>query len=378
VASGLLAGFSTRLRRRAGRRRLAVLDTHFPWRLSGFRFHEFDEIRRQRPDTVFFSLFEMGEPFDAEVHPIADFPRLAPELGITDAYLVFLNFALGTLGLTGHPDATECAGWRDDISLWPTLRENRIRAHVTLYPGGGLLPGTPPALLRSVAARAATIFTNVAEVEAAIPEAVFSYATTATEFYRYRTRPVDPTCTLIFAADDRPRKGLSTLIEAYNLLDDGFNLHIVGPHERHLGHLTNSRYQAHGWLSPDALRELYWQSDAFVSPVTTDAIDGSDGDPGMVDGFPTATAADAVSAGCALVSCNPRGDDRILRPDIDYLLIPENDVPALVQALQRMRNDPAFRQTLGRNGSERIGAMSGVQMGVAEKRSIMGLARAKR
>ena len=247
------AAVRTRIRRARGHRRLAVLDTHFPWRLSGFRFHEFDEIRRQRPDTVFFSLFGMSEPFDADVYPLADFPRLAPELGITDVYLVFLNFALGILGLTGHPDADSCAGWRDDISLRSALEANGIRVHVTLYPGGGLLPDTPPALLRAVAEHSATVFTNVGEVEAALPQAVYSHAVTATEFYTFRDRKPRDSMTLMFAADDRPRKGLSTLIEAFNRLDDSFDLHIVGPHARHLGRITNPRFTAHGWLDIESL-----------------------------------------------------------------------------------------------------------------------------
>jgi hypothetical protein len=127
-------------RRLLGRRRLAVLDTHFPWRLSGFRFHEFSEIHRQRPDTVFFSLYRMTEPFSAPVHRLAEFPRLAPRLGITDVYFVFLNFTVGLLGLSDHPDAHSVLGVRRDISLDQAFHDCGMRVHVTIYPGGGSCP----------------------------------------------------------------------------------------------------------------------------------------------------------------------------------------------------------------------------------------------
>jgi hypothetical protein len=83
-------------------RRLAIIDTHFPWRISGFRFFEFRKMLRRRPDTVFFSLYTSDEPFDVPVHPLADVPVLAPALGVTDVYGVFLNFTVGVLGMTGQ------------------------------------------------------------------------------------------------------------------------------------------------------------------------------------------------------------------------------------------------------------------------------------
>ncbi|THG58948.1 glycosyl transferase family 1 [Bacillus sp. HUB-I-004] len=35
-------------------RRLAVIDTKFPWKLSGFRYWENYQIYKERPDTLFF------------------------------------------------------------------------------------------------------------------------------------------------------------------------------------------------------------------------------------------------------------------------------------------------------------------------------------
>lgn len=359
----------------AGRRRLAVVDTHFPWRLSGFRFHEFSEIRRQRPDTVFFSLFEMSEEFESPVYALADFPRLAPALGVTDVYFVFLNFAVGLLGLAGDDAAAACPGVRPDISVRPTLRRFDIRSHVTLYPGGGLLPHTPPALLTKVAAAVDTVFTNAAEVENAVPGALLSPVVTDVEFYTPAAAADSPgPHRLVFAADDRPRKGLLTLIGALNLLPDDFHLDIVGPHRRHLGELregTNWTY--HGWLTPERLREVYRRAGVFVSPVSTDRPDEPDGEPGMVDGFPTTCARDAMATGCCLVSANPRGERRVFRPGVDYIEIPERDPEALAKVLLDLRDDPALYRRIAPSGSARVRERVSVRATVETKLQAMGL-----
>jgi hypothetical protein len=120
-----------------GRRRLAVVDSHFPWVISGFRYHEAEEILRRRPDTLFFSLHRLTDAFPAEVHPLAIFPTVAPAAGVTDVHVVFLNFAASILGIEGRPDIPSVPGARRDISLRGTLQQWGIRTHTTLYPGVG-------------------------------------------------------------------------------------------------------------------------------------------------------------------------------------------------------------------------------------------------
>jgi glycosyltransferase involved in cell wall biosynthesis len=360
------------LRRLTGRRRLAVIDTHFPWRLSGFRFHEFSEIQRQRPDTAFFSLYRMTEPFPVPVHALADFPLLAPRLGITDVYFVFLNFAVGILGMTDHVDALSL-GARRDIFLGDVFRHCGMRVHVTLYPGGGLLPDTPPRLLRAVSERADTVFTNVAEVTETVPGARFSHAVTATRFYTERPRPEREELRLVFAADDRPRKGLATLIDAFNELDDGFHLDIVGPHQRHLSRITNPRYTWHGWLSPEALRDVYWNADVFVSPVTRDTGGDENSELGTLDGFPTSTAVDAMATGICLVTSNPRREQRVVRTGEHFVEVPERDPLALAGALRELRADPVRRRQVAVSGMRRIRETMAVERGVAEKLEAMRL-----
>lgn len=351
--------FAARIRGRAHRlakgRRLAVVDTHLPWAISGFRYREFAEMARQRPDLVGFSLWGIDEEFDAPVHPLARFPELAPALGVTDVYLVFLNWAASVLGLSHAAAHAGVGGLRHDVSLWPWLQRHRIRVHACVYPGGGLVPATPAWLLRLVASRCDTVFTNVAEVEDAVGSALFTPVSCDTGFYRYAERSTDGPLNLVFAAADRPRKGLSTLIDAFNGLadDDRFHLHLVGPHDAHLPLLHNPRFTHHGWLEPDALRGVYEQCHVFVSPVTRDDHDAGEG-VGMVDGFPTTAATDAMSTGAALVSSNPRGEHRVFSPGVHYAEIPERDPDALGAVLRSFADDRDAPARMARRGADRV------------------------
>src|SRR3954454_7368876 len=124
-------------RRRVRGPRLAYLDSHFPWQRSGFRYADALALHEQRPDTVFFSMYEMRDPFPAPVLPLARFPRLAPSLGITDVYGVFLGFMAGVLGL--RRDRVGQPGPIEGLDLSAVLQREGIRSHVGLLPGGGFV-----------------------------------------------------------------------------------------------------------------------------------------------------------------------------------------------------------------------------------------------
>jgi glycosyltransferase involved in cell wall biosynthesis len=356
-------------RRRLGGRRLAVVDTHFPWQISGFRYQECLEIHALRPDTLFFSLHELTDPFPARIHPLSSFPRVSARAGITDVYLVFLNLAIAFLGLGRHPAAAEIEGI-PRVSLRRVIDAMGLRVHVQLYPGGGLLPSVPPAILRAVAGRCATVFTNVSEVERAVPSATFVPMLVGTDAYPFRPRRPADELRLVFVGDNRPRKGLATLIDAFNRLPDGFRLDIVGPNEAHLPRLTNPRHQAHGWLGPRELLELYRDCDVFVSPSTVEVEDELA--MGMIDGFPTTAAAEAMSSGCALVSSNPRGEFRALRPGKEYVDVPDRDADALVRVLEELKEDREWLARLAERGAARVREFS-TEVVVATKLAEMGL-----
>ena len=185
--------------RRPGRRRLAVLDTHLPWRISGFRDAEFRELVRRRPDSLAFTLHRTTDPFPTPVHELADFPALAARAGVTDVYLVFLNFACDVLGLADEARAAGVGGLRRDLSLAPELHRYGIRVHATLHPGGGLLPDTPVELLRAVQARTATLFSYDQRVLDLLPGAISCPVPLDVACFAPAPRPHDGVVRLVFA-----------------------------------------------------------------------------------------------------------------------------------------------------------------------------------
>ena len=355
-------------------RRLALLDSHFPLWLSGFRYHEAAELLARRPDTVFFSAARTGESWDRPVYPLSDFARLADELNVTDAYCVFLNFAVSILGLSGHPGAATCGGIPRDLGVSRVLAERKIRMHMTMYPGGGLVTDTDPELMRAVAARCATVFTNTAEAVAAVPEAIRIAGPMATELYEFRARERREPFRFVFAADHRPRKGLDTALAAFAQLDERFHMHVVGPHEPFVRHIPAERLTYHGVLKPAELRGVYWGCDAFVSPVRPEGPEGQPGEVGLVDGFPTTTACEALASGCALVSSNPRSEHWIVEPDVHFLEFPVQDADALAAALRRLEADRDLRDGLAERGAARIREVMDVRRVVDAKLQAMDLA----
>lgn len=354
-------------------RRLAILDTRFPLPLSGFRWHEAIAMLELRPDTAFFALEPTDEPWPRPVYRVDEFAGLVDALGITDVYSVFLNATLGFLGLHGKPGARGVVAVPAAASVADVLRTRGLRLHAVLYPGGGLIPGTSPEVLRGVAERSATVFSNVPEVLDAVPSARRSAVPTATDFYAFRPRERAGTFSVVFAAADNPRKGLDTVASALALLDERFHLHVVGPHERHLHLLPAGRFTYHGWLAPAELREVYWTADAFASPVRPEAEGAAVGEEGLIDGFPTTAAADALASGCCLVSANPRGEHWLLEPDRHYLEIPGRDPEALAKALRRLAADRDVRDRLAAAGAARVRERMDVQTVAAEKLAAMGL-----
>jgi glycosyltransferase involved in cell wall biosynthesis len=354
-------------------RRLAVLDTHFPLWLSGFRYHEAAELLERRPDTVFFSMARTGESWPRPVYPLSDFGRLADELGVTDVYMVFLNFAVSVLGLQAHPGTATCGGIPADMGVSRVLEENGIRVHMTMYPGGGLVTDTDPELMRAVAARCTTVFTNTAEAVAAVPEAIRVAGPMATDLYGFRPRERRTPFRFVFAADHRPRKGLDTALAALAQLDDRFHMHVVGPHEPFVRHVPPDRLTYHGVLKPADLRGVYWACDAFVSPVRPEGPDGQPGEIGLVDGFPTTTACEALASGCALVSSNPRSEHWIVEPGEHFIEFPVQDADALADALRRLEADRDLRDRLAEQGAARIREVMDVRRVVDAKLRAMEL-----
>ena len=362
------------LRRRLRGRRLAYLDNVFPWTRSGFRYHEALTIHELLPDTLFFSLWDMTDPFPAPVHSLADFPLLAPAAGVTDAYGVFQLFLEGICGMRRAVDDGPYAFEGLDVS--PTLARSRIRLHGSIYPGGGLVP-SPEGLARTreLADRLDSTFSYVPEVLAEVPDATpVPQAFTATSFYaptsaRWRA-PRPFVC--LFAADSPPRKELDVALAAFRGLDpNAFHLHVVGPHLHRRGELPERLATFHGWLAPPELRALHRDVHAFLSPVSAEAPGPSGSFLGVTDGFPTQAAADAMSSGCLLVSANPAADHRVLTPGEQYRDCPP-DPARLCTALHELAGDMGTAERIAAAGSARVRGRMDVRRGVIAKLAHMG------
>jgi len=360
---------------RRGRRRLAYLDNTFPWARSGFRYHEAQAILELAPDTMFFSSWEMTDAFGAPVYPITAFPRLAARHGITDAYGVFQLFlegVAGTLARFAPGDLTHPFAGPD---LSQSLRRLRIRLHGSIYPGGGFVP-TPEGYrrLRALSTEMTTILSYVPEVLEHVPDAVaVDQAFTEVDFYapsaeRWRT-PEPIVC--LFAADAPPRKGIDVVLAAFRDLDpDRFQLHVVGPHTDRQNELPAAIATFHGWLSAEELRALHRTVHAFLSPVRVETA--GPGYQGVTDGFPTQTAADAMSSGCLLLSCNPAADRRVLDPGVHYLELP----PAPERwrkELEQLAADPGRAHRIADAGSARVRERMDIRAGTARKLTAIGV-----
>jgi glycosyltransferase involved in cell wall biosynthesis len=367
---GLRRGRSA-LRRRP---RLAYIDSHFPWQRSGFRYADALAIFEARPDTVFFSMYEMRDTFPVPVLPLADFPSFALSLGITDVYGVFLGFMAGVLGLREEREGE--LGPIEGIDLSEVLRYAGIRAHVGLYPGGGFVTSEAGLMdARRVVAAADRVFSwapavldhveGVSPIDPAIIDTTFYEATPRS----WAARPLQ----LLYVADAAPRKGLSVALAAlHELADEPVHLHVVGPHDPQNWTGPKPRATFHGWLQREELRDLHRRCHVFVSPVGRERVTDGSGDGTVTDGFPTAAAGEAASSGCLLISGNPDADHRALRAGIDYVEVPATST-AFAEAVRSVLADPAAAAAVASSGARRVRQRLDVKVGAATRLELMGL-----
>jgi hypothetical protein len=365
----------SRLRQRLRGRRLAYLDSTFPWERSGFRYHEALALHELRPDTLFFSMWKLNDPFPAPVHPLSEFPMRALRGGITDVYGVFSLLLESITGM--RPDGTVWAHPMEGLDISDFCREAAIRIHGTIFPGGGLTV-TPSGLeeARELTRRLDNTFSYVKEVLEYVPEVTYvQQALTETRFYAQseerwqRSQPL----VCLFAADPSVRKGLDVALEAFAELDpQRFHLHLVGPHEDRREEFPADLMTFHGWLSPAELRDLHRQVHVFLSPVSAEPAGPPGSFQGVTDGFPTQAAADAMSSGALLISANPGEDHRVLTPEVHYLERPAQP-DAVRETLLRLSADPEWTRRVAKRGSDRVHQEMDVRLGIEMKLRAMGL-----
>ena len=364
------------LRRRRRGRRLAYLDSTFPWERSGFRYHEALALLALRPDTLFFSMWDITDPFPAPVHPLAEFPRLALREGVTDTYAVFSLFLESLCGMRSN--GVDAPHPMEGLDISKLAAEAGIKMHGTIFPGGGFTP-TPHGLeqARTMVSRLDTTFSYVPEVLENVPGVTYvPQALTEVRFYEQTSErweePEPLVC--LFAADPSARKGLDVALGAVAELDPSeFHLHLVGPHEDRRDEFPADLMTFHGWLSPAQLRDLHRRVHVFLSPVSAEPPGRPGTYQGVTDGFPTQAAADAMSGGVLLVSANPAQDHRVLAPGEHYVECPST--PETVrEALIELAGDLERARRLAEDGSDRVRAEMDVRRGIATKLRAMGLA----
>jgi glycosyltransferase involved in cell wall biosynthesis len=150
-------------------------------------------------------------------------------------------------------------------------------------------------------------------------------------------RPVGERFQVLFVGGDAVRKGISTLLDAFEGgLHETCDLHIVTqtpflPVEiaRRALHLEHCELHLDLTSGSDELRQLYHEADAFVLPTNADASSW--------------VALEAMATGLPVVITPMGGIPEIVQDGETGLLIPPADPDALVRAVERLRTDDALR-----------------------------------
>ncbi|MGD6854420.1 glycosyltransferase family protein [Bacillus infantis] len=292
-------------------RRLAVIDTNFPWKQSGFRYWENVEIWKQRPDTLFFATKLYYDDFPAKVHDIRSFGAMAEREGITDIYCVFLNHLLSLLGEIRSSEGTMMPGANPLVSIRNLIDDLGIRVHAMLYPGGGLMPGTEEEFLNIAGSHCETVFTNIQEVRKSISKSVYMPVVINTDFYTFTAKEKTVPLQITFCTYKAVRKNFPLLADIFNRIDERFQLNIIGDWETELHLLKNSNYTFYEKLNPEQIKEIYEHTHIFLYCGIAD--------PYTLDGFPTTSACDAMASGCLLITTNPRNDHSLLIDRQEYI-----------------------------------------------------------
>ena len=323
-------------------RRLGVIDTKFPYKQSGFRYHECKEIYAQCPDALFFATTLHSDEFPAFVFPFTEFQSIALTEGITDVYCVFLNLTLGLLGKCMLPNGHSIPGGDSTINIGTFFLNHNINLHSTIYPGGGFDPQTDPEFLRAAENGCKTIFTNTAEVLHSASSIIYQPVPINTNLYTPIDRDWSKPIQLVFSAHQGVRKGFPLLVEVFNKLDQSFHLHVIGDWEDHLHLFMNQNFTFYGRKNPEDLVTIYQQSHIFLNFSCSDKF--------ALDGFPTTAALDAMATGCLLISTNPRKENLLLSSGDHYVEI-VSEASAVIDALDWVRTHATEAMQIATQGT---------------------------
>jgi glycosyltransferase involved in cell wall biosynthesis len=152
------------------------------------------------------------------------------------------------------------------------------------------------------------------------------------------------------------KKGFVHLVRACHILRNrgyGFTCHIVGdgPQRPELESLIErfsleNTIRLHGALPHEEVIKMYHQATLFVLP----CIRSKDGD---MDGIPNVLP-EAMALELPVVSTSISGIPELIDDQVSGLLTPPGDDDALANAIARLLDEPALRESLGRSGRQAV------------------------
>lgn len=125
------------------------------------------------------------------------------------------------------------------------------------------------------------------------------------------------------------RKGLDAIIKLSELLDDNYEITMVGTDDNIDKILPRKIRSIHRTQNVEELVELYCQSDVFVNTTRE-------------ENFPTVNI-EAIACGLPVITFKTGGSPEIVDAT-SGIVVPKNDVHALADAVRSMRNNPLSRK----------------------------------
>lgn len=150
--------------------------------------------------------------------------------------------------------------------------------------------------------------------------------------------PRDGPCRILFAGSVGVRKGVPDLLQAFDQMAPGVELHLAGPLEPGMSDLIAGHDRpgliVHGPLPFPKLKELYRSSTVFCLP-------------SIEEGF-AQVLLQAMASGLPVVTTDVAGGADLVDPGENGLIVPANDPDALAAALGEMTADPDRTWKMGR------------------------------
>lgn len=158
--------------------------------------------------------------------------------------------------------------------------------------------------------------------------------------------PRDGPGRILFAGSVGVRKGVPDLLQAFDRLEPGVELHLAGPVEPGMSDLIAGRDRpgliVHGPLPFPKLKELYRTSTVFCLP-------------SIEEGF-AQVLLQAMASGLPVVTTDVAGGADLVDPGENGLIVPANDPDALAAALGELTADPGRSWAMGRQARQHIEA----------------------